>query len=193
MLHSCKERSQFHLQRKKIVQWPHLAIYWHSKLHSKCTKKVVGTQTHCFSLEKNKHNTSSVQIQDLFSLHHLKINFKALHSIYLHKKSNLYALSKIHECTYNCFKSDIPGNALEKTDLWFHLVAQLMLLRGHRDWVLQYEEVWLQPWKKSNFQCFMYLQNCIFNTEFHTTPALQETLTMSPGNNQQLIYSHFNS
>lgn len=102
----------------------------------------------------------------------------------------MYALKKIHEYTYNCFKSDIPGSALGKSDLWFHLVAQLMLLHGHMDWVLQYEEVWPQPWKKNNFQFFACLQNCIFNIELHTTHVLQEVLTMSPGNNNNpFIYT----
>lgn len=97
--------------------------------------------------------------------------FKVIfHFIYLHKK--IQVVCPEQNTTYNCFKPDIPGTVLEKTDLWFHLVAQLMLLHGHTDWVLQYDEVWPQPWKNSNFHCFHASTNSYFQNRisFHTCP-----------------------
>lgn len=97
--------------------------------------------------------------------------FKVIfHFIYLHKK--IQVVRSEQNTTYNCSKPDIPGTALEKTDLWFHLVAQLMLLHGHMDWVLQYDEAWPQPWKNSNFHRFHACTNSYFQNRisFHTCP-----------------------
>lgn len=84
---------------------------------------------------KKRSETLSLTQDLLLSLHHLKMYFKVcFHFIYLHKNIQKIPVGCSEQnITYNCFKSDIPGTALEMTDLWFHLVAQLMLLHGHMD------------------------------------------------------------